>query len=187
MTTEAPTDKRRRLRTSALVGAAAAVVGLLVGLTTLFDWFESKTTEPLPPVIDARLVAARLSGPRTTLRQHLADINQPATPYTRRELREIGLVFDVRVHLRGHQGDKMGLRWRMFARSGRRLPAHTYSQTAGWFVPSNQNHAATTPFWTPFPDAPGRYVVRFTLLDTDGRPLDVRNVPFDVRDVPELD
>lgn len=184
--TDTVADKRRRRKASALVGAAAAVVGLLVGLTTLFDWFESKTTEPVPQVIDARLVEARLSGPRTTLRQYLTDTNQPRSAFTRRELRELGLVFDVRVHLRGHKGDRMGLRWRMFARSGRTLPADTYSQTAGWFVPSNQNHAATTPFWTPFPDAPGRYVVRFTLLDAEGRPLDVRNVPFDVRDVPEL-
>jgi hypothetical protein len=185
--TETSSGRRRRLKASALVGGAAAVVGLLVGLTTLFDWFESKTTEPVPQVIDARLVAAALSGPRTTLRQYLVDTNQSVAPFTRRELRELGLVFDVRVHLRGHRGDKMGLRWRMFARSGRTLPADIYSQTAGWFVPSNQNHAATTPFWAPLPERPGSYVVRFTLLNTDGRPLDVRNVPFDVPDVPDLD
>jgi hypothetical protein len=177
----------RRLKISAVVAGCGAVVAVLVGLTTLFDWFETQTKDPPPPaVIDARLVSARLTGPHTTLRQYLIDTKQGRKGFTRRELLEPGLVFDVRVRLRGHKGDKMGLQWRMFARSGRTLPADIYSQTAAWFVPSNQDHAATTPFWAPYPDRSGTYVVRFTLIGADRKPLDVRNVQFDVDDVPDV-
>jgi hypothetical protein len=187
MSTAETPEPRRRVKPAALVAGGAAVVGLLVGLTTLFDWFETKTKEPPPPaVIDARLVSARLTGPHITLRQYLIDTQQKSNGFTRRELGEPGLVFDVRVRLRGHKGDKMGLQWRMFARSGRTLPADIYSQTAAWFVPSNQDHAATTPFWTPYPDRRGTYVVRFTLIGADKKPLDVRNVEFNINDVPEV-
>lgn len=179
-------EPHRRLKISALVAGGTAIVGLLIGMTTLFDWFEHKTSKPPPPVIDARLVSARLSGPHTTLRQYLIDTRQKRGGFTKRELREPGLVFDVRVRLRGHQGDKMGLRWRMSARSGRALPAGTYNQTAGWFVPSNQDHASTVPFWTPYPPVAGSYVVRFSLFDAERRPLDVRSVEFDVDDVPKV-
>jgi hypothetical protein len=158
----------------------------MVGLTALFDWFEDKTSDPPPATIDARLVSASLQQTNHPLADYLADTGQPSERYTRRELRERGLVFDVRVRLRGHQGDKMGLRWRMFTRTGRGLPPDIYSQRAAWFTPANQDHARTVPFWAPYPGRPGSYFVRFSLLDGNRQPLDVRNAPFEVSEVPEL-
>jgi hypothetical protein len=186
VTEAAPEPKSDRRRVSALLAVAGAAVAVLVGLTTLFDWFEGKTSEPTPPTIDARLQSAVLQQEHNPLGQYLSDNGQSLRGLTKRELTEQGLVFAVRVRLRGHAGDKMGLRWRMFTAAGRALPADIYSQRAGWFTPANEDHARTVPFWTPYPSRPGRYLVRFTLLDSSRQPLDVRTVAFRVTKVPSL-
>ena len=180
------TEPHRKRRAAQIGAALAASVALLVGLTTLFDWFEKRTTDPPPRTIDARLVSATLAERHRTLDDYLRDTSQSTGGLTRLQTREEGLVFHVRVRLRGNDGKKMGLRWRMLHADGRTVPGAIYQQTAGWFTPANQDHARTVPFWMPYPPKPGRYVVRFTLLDGDRQPLDIANVPFAVAEIPRV-
>jgi hypothetical protein len=96
--------------------------------------------------------------------------------YSAEQLRELGYVFTVRVRIRGERGQRLPLRWSMYARpSRRRLPGPAYNQLAVTFVPAASEHARTWPVWVPRPPTAGRYFVRFVLFDLDGRPVDTRD------------
>jgi hypothetical protein len=183
------TKRTRVARIGAAVGVVAAVVGILASLTSLFDWFQAKTTtpsRPSPPHTDSRLVAARLSQRDVPLGQYLQDNGQSSRGYTHDELAEQGLVFTVRVRLKGTVGQRISVNWRMFHSDGRALPKDLYSQTAGWFTPATEDHARTVPFWAPYPLNRGRYFVRFSLLDAKHQPLDLKYVHFTISSVPRL-
>jgi hypothetical protein len=180
------TKRRRVARIGAAVGVVAAVVGILASLTTLFDWFQAKTTTPSPPHTDSRLVAAKLSQRDVPLGQYLQDNGQSSRDYTHDELAEQGLVFTVRVRLKGTVGQRISVNWRMFHSDGRALPKDIYSQTAGSFTPATEDHARTVPFWAPYPLHRGRYFMRFSLLDEKHQPLDLKLVHFTISSVPRL-
>jgi hypothetical protein len=177
-------------RAKAIGGGIAAMVAVLVSFTTLFDWFEDKVTEPAkptatpPPTIDARIVDARLAIRNERLIDYLRDTNQDTTGLTRFQQQEPGLRFAVRVRLKGYQGVDMPLRWQMQDdRAGRRL--RNFEHIALSFRPENQDHRRTVPVWIPSPPRPGRYTVRFSLLDRKNEPLDdVTTAPFTVARVP---
>jgi hypothetical protein len=168
------------------VGAVGAVVGLLVGITTLTDWFVSKTSDPPPPQIDSQLLWAEAQNERLPLVDYLRENGMSTRGLTPRELREVGLIFAVRVRLRGTVGTPIPLQWRMFTAGGRGLPKVPYSRIAGSFTPRANDHARTVAVWVPFPPRAGRYVVRFSLLDKKGQPLDLTEAPFAVSHIPAL-
>jgi hypothetical protein len=183
------TLRTRVARIGAAVGVVAAVVGLIASLTSLFDWFQAKTTKPSitsPAHIDSRLVAAKLSQRNVPLGQYLQDNGQSSGGYTHDELAEQGLVFTVRVRLQGTVGQQISVNWRMFHSDGRALPKDIYSQTPGSFTPANEDHARTVPFWAPYPPRRGRYFIRFSLLDAKHQPLDVKSAHFTISSVPRL-
>jgi hypothetical protein len=182
--------RARSKRAKQAFGAAGAVIAVLVGLTTLFDWFGGKVTDPPakpPRTIDASIEMAELQLRNETLIDYLRDTNQNVPGLTQREKREKGLRFVIRVRLRGLEGTKMPLLWQMYdQRAGARLRDPIYEQIAVDFTPENQDHARTVPLWLPYPPRPGRFIVRFSLLDPKRQPLDEETVAFAVRSVPRI-
>jgi hypothetical protein len=162
-------------------------VGLLVSITTLTDWFASKTTHPPPKQIDTRIVWAKPEGVSVTLADYLKDNGKSPAGLSREQAREEGLTFAVRVRLKGNLGMPIPLRWRMFQRNGHALADPLYRQTAGRLTPAAQDHARTVELWLPYPPVPGRYFVEFSLLDNKGQPLDVKTAPFAVTHIPKVD
>jgi hypothetical protein len=170
----------------AAVGAVGAIVGVLVGVTALVDWIGKATSDPPPRQIDARIVSAETQEYSVSLAQYLRGNGRPTGGLTEREAREKGLIFSVRVRLRGNLGHEIPLRWWMFERDGDPLRGDIYSQTAGKFKPEAQDHSRTVELWIPYPPRAGDYVVRFTLLDDQGQPYDIENVPVDAPSIPAL-
>lgn len=180
-----PPSARRRPSAGQALASVGAVIGVLAGLTGLIDWFEGRAEEPPPPspppsVIDARIERAVLDSRSESLGAFLADVGQPTTGLSRRERREEGLLFSVRVRLRGNRGQPLPLLWRMYDdETGRRVAGARYAQEAASFTPGNEDHSATVPIWAPHPPDPGTYYVRFLLVDTKRRPIgDRRTRPF---------
>lgn len=89
----------RRLKPSQVLAVLGAVIGLLVGVTTLTDWFVSKTSDPAPKRIDSQILRAKAQNERLRLIDYLRDTGQSAKGLSRQEAREEGLVFAVRVRL----------------------------------------------------------------------------------------
>ncbi len=173
----APIERSRRLKQA--LGAAGAIVALLAGATSVFDWFEDKVDDPPKPrpappaTIDARIQAADLQIRDERLVDYMRDTGQDTTGVSVAERRERGLRFVVRVRLRGLRGIPMPLRWQMYDKpTGRRLRGAIYSQVPVTFTPANADHARTVPIWVPKPRLAGTYIVRFTLLDRRRQPLD---------------
>jgi hypothetical protein len=186
---EAHRDKRRRISQGFAV--VAAIVGLLVGITSLTDWFERKLDrpQPRPPTeIDTRVHAVELRSAYTPYDEYLSETNQSVRGLTEAERKEQGLVFDVRVRFKGGLGERFSLRSSLYdATDGRRLSDPIYNQTAVDFVPAGQNHARTWPIWVPYPPRTGRFFLRATLTDRKEQPVDEqKSRTFRVTRVPPL-
>jgi hypothetical protein len=157
----------------------AAVVGVLVGLTSLTDWFEGKLDEPepRPPAkIDARIDDVSLTGTRESLESYLRSTGQSLRGLTERELGEPGLLFAVRVSLTGSVGERFPLRWSLRqAETGEALPAPTYDQIGVVFTPRGREHSRRWPIWVPYPPRAGSYFLRVTLTDRKRQPVDERD------------
>jgi hypothetical protein len=167
------------------LGTIGAVVALLVGVATLFDFFERAVREPAAAAIDSRIASARLEPTRQGHGDYLREQEQSLRGYTRAELREEGLIFLVDVRLRGSLGDTLYLRYRLYRAEGRPVRGLPYNQLIGSYTAKNQEHARRSPFWLPYPPRPGRFYARFTLLDSERKPLDdVTTRPFTVDRVP---
>jgi hypothetical protein len=160
-------------------GGVVAVVGLLVSVTTLTDWFEGKLDppEPRPPAeIDARIADVSLRGTREPLESYLRSTGQSVRGLTQRELSEPGFLFAVRVRLTGSVGDRFPLRWSLRkARTGEALPGPVYNQVGVVFVPRGREHARRWPIWVPHPPGEGAYFLRVTLTDEKRQPVDERD------------
>jgi hypothetical protein len=173
----ARTDTRSRIAKG--FGALAAVVGVLVGLTTVTDWFERKLDEPepRPPAkIDARIDDVSLTGTRESLESYLRSTGQSLRGLTERELGEPGLLFAVRVSLTGSVGERFPLRWSLRqAETGEALPAPTYDQIGVVFTPRGREHSRRWPIWVPYPPRAGSYFLRVTLTDRKRQPVDERD------------
>ena len=168
-----------------IVASIGAVAGVALTFTALFDWFQGKVDTPPPAHIAANLVRAELQPVRETLGEYLRDQGQDPGDLTADPLRQLGLVFVIEVRLRGGRGDEMPLRWQMYHGTGRRVPGKTYRQSPFGFVPRNQDHQRTAPVWVPYPPEPGRYFVRFTVLNNKGETVDeLSTKPFRITRVP---
>jgi hypothetical protein len=167
------------------LGTIGAVVALLVGVATLFDFFERTVREPAAAAIDSRIQGARLEPTRQAHGEFLREQKEPVRGYSRAELREEGLIYSVDVRLRGSLGDTLYLRYRLYRSEGRPVQGPPYNQLIGQYTAKNQEHARRSPFWLPYPPRPGRYYARFTLLDDERKPLDdVTTKTFSIEDVP---
>jgi hypothetical protein len=130
-------------------------------------------------------VSATFEPTRQTLRAYLREHDLATDGLTRDALREIGMIFRVRVRLQGAVGDPMRLRWQLYRANGRRVRRPAYNQFLGAYTPETQDHAKGATFWAPFPARPGRYYARFTLVDgTDEAVDDFVMRPFPIRDIP---
>lgn len=170
----------------------AAVVGLLVGVTSLVDWLGKTLDDPEPPPpreIDTRLTSLRIRSPRVPQEQFLRETNQPLAGASKAELRELGITFSVRVRLKGVIGKTFPLRVSLYdADSGELLRDEIFTNEQVAFTPSSPNQARTVPIWMPYPDRPGTYFARGTLIDEKRQPVDERDSdPFDVAKVPKLE
>jgi hypothetical protein len=171
-----------RARLGTAFAAVAAVVGLLVGLTSLVDWLGRQFDDPKPPPpseIDARVGDVSLRSSAEPLETYLRSIGESLRGLTRAELREEGFVFAVRVRLTGAVGEKFPLTWSLHeAGTGSRLRGWAYNQPAQvTFVPRGREHARTWPIWVPSPGRRGSYFLRATLKDEKGLPVDERDSP----------
>ena len=188
--TRRETDTRRRWFGGLSVAAVGAVIAVVVSLTSVVDWVERKIDPPDPPVLDAQLLAAELTRERQPLGDYLRDSGQSTEGLSRREAREQGLVFKVRVSIVGATGKSFPLVWTMLdAGSSRPLrDEYLYRQTALEFVPKGSTHNRAWQIWVPYPTQPGRYELELTLMDERKQPVDQRTTePFRVRSIPELD
>jgi hypothetical protein len=175
-------------RLSQAVAGATALVGLLVGITTLVDWGGKVTADPPPPAeIDATLDVA-LQARHEPLGTYLSDTNQSTEGLTRRELREQGLVFLINVRFKGSTKRTFPATWSLYDhRRDARLPGDTYTQPIGDFKPQGPNHAREWPQWIPYPRRPGTYRLHVTLKDDEGHPVATRDSrPFRVKSVPAI-
>jgi hypothetical protein len=161
-----------RLSRSVKLGTIGAVVALLVGVATLLDFFERNVREPAAAAIDSRIESARLEPTRQDHGDYLREQEQSLSGYTRAELREEGLIFLVSVRLRGNLGDTFVLRYRLYRDEGRPVRGAPYDQLIGSYTAKNQEHARRSPFWLPYPPRAGRFYARFTLLDSERKPID---------------
>ena len=97
--------------------ALAALIAAFASFTSVFDWIERRVDppEPAPPtVIDTRLLGLDLRREGETLRDYLRSTNQSLEGLSRAELREPGLVFAVRVTLKGEPKQHFPLLWTMY-------------------------------------------------------------------------
>jgi hypothetical protein len=175
----APTGRKRIAQ---VVGALASVVGLLVAITSLVDWFSKTLDDPEPTPaqqIDARIAAVALRDHALTLGDYLISIRELGLlrQLTASERGEPGFVFAVRVRLRGGLEEKFPLLWTLHrARTGERLDDPIFNQPARTtFTPRARDHARTWPIWCPHPPNPGSFFLRVTLTDEEGLPVDERD------------
>jgi hypothetical protein len=179
-------------RISAAAAAIAAVLAVLASLTSLLDWVGDRFgSEPVAPprTIDARIEGAGLKSRREPLREYLEDTQQSTSGLSRLELREPGLVFTVRVRLRGGVGRDYPLVWTLYdMRRGSAVSDDLYEQEAATFRPEAATHARTWPIWVPYPGQAGRYRLDLVLQDDKRRPVDERSTePFAIASVPSLE
>ena len=170
-------------RAKQVFGVVAALVGLLVGVTALVDWIGEQTDDPKPEAIGASFTSVpTLQLPHDRLSTYLLDTGQELSRYSSEQLREEGMRFTVDVQIQGLQGEEIPLRWRVYTEGGRPVSNENFEQSPVAFTPENQNHSGSAEVWVPYPFRPGRYVVRFTLVDPEdpeGEPLRVSQpVPF---------
>ena len=136
------TNRTRVARIGAAVGVVAAVVGILASLTTVFDWFQAKTTSNVPRPHRFTACCREALQRDVPLGQYLQDNGQPSRGYTHDELAERGLVFTVRVRLKGTVGQRISVNWRMFHSDGRTLQKTSIPRPpAGSPPPPRTTHA----------------------------------------------
>jgi hypothetical protein len=154
------------------IAAGGVVVGAVVGLLSLVDWFDQRLDDPPPVAINARIDDVRQRSARKPFVDYLKQTKQSLAGLTAEQLRQRGYVFDVELQIVGEVGQKFPLRWSVYqARSEERLRGEIYNQFAGNVRPKGPSHTATWPVWIPYPRDPGTYFVEFTLEDEDHRPV----------------
>jgi hypothetical protein len=186
-----PAQERNRTLAKRGFAGVAAVVGLLVGVTSLVDWVSGKLDSPDPPPpqeIDARISSVELRTVREPYGDYLQMINESFPGLTEAELKEQGLVFAARVRLEGGQGKRFMLRLSLFdAKTQQRLRDPAYTLIAADFEPASQNHATSWPSWFPYPWQGGTYFLRATLLNAEKQPVDERDSqPFKITRIPPI-
>jgi hypothetical protein len=169
-----PDSSERRTRPSrgTILATAGALIGVLVGLATLFDFFDRVFGDDPPATISTRIEDARLQPTRQSLGDFLREQGVSTDGISRADQQEQGLIFLVGVHLQGNIGKTLRLRWRLYGADGRALSGRQYDQILGEYEPAGQDHDRRAPFWLPYPPRPGRYYSRFTLIDGKGTPSD---------------
>lgn len=169
------TISSRRLKQ--VFGGVAAAVGLLVGVAALVDWIGGRIDDPGG---SASFTAAELQLPNDRLRDFVIHTNQPLSNYSPEELREVGMRFRVGVQIQGMKGQELLLAWRMHTAEGRPLSNDAFDQDQSYAIEAkNDNQSRTFPVWVPTPFRSGDYIIRFTLIDSDGEPVaESQAVPF---------
>jgi hypothetical protein len=182
-----PADRLRK-RGARVFASITALVGVLVGVTTLVDWLQKEVDDPPPrppAAVDARVSALTLRDTRLPLAEYLSSTGQSTKGLTRSEANEPGYVFSVRVRLKGGIEHDFPLLWTLHrAKTGERLKGALYNQPASvTFTPLARDHARTWPIWVPYPPDSGAYFLRVTLTDEKRQPVDERqSTPFEVTD-----
>jgi hypothetical protein len=165
----------------------ATLITVLSGGTALFDWF-GKTVHPVTPPpakIDARVSRPVLQNKHESLGDYARDINAPTTGLTNYQLAEQGFVFLIRIHLQGNQGRRVLLRWSIIDNAtGSPLQDPIYNQDQA-FQPRGPDQERQWPIWVPSPPRRGTFILRATLIDDSGHPLDqADSKPFTVAKAP---
>ena len=164
---------------------------LLATLTSLIDWSKKTLDEPdrpTPARIDPRITSVALRDRETPLASYLRSTRQSTRGLTRAELREPGLVFSIRVRLRGGVEESFPLVWTLHREpSGSPLTGSIYNQPASvTFTPRARDQSRTWPIWVPYPPRPGSFSLRATLTDQREQPVhDLESRPFRVDQVPD--
>ena len=179
---------KRRYRLVAILGTIALTLTLataaLFAKTVLDPDFEV-------PLFEASIVEPSFGGApgQQRLGEYLHDMGLPTTGMSRRERRELGLVFAVRIRAKGAAGTRFRVRWSMYEADSRtRLRAALYQQAALLWQAEAPDHSRTFRMWVPYPPRPGRYFLRYQLEDASGEPVAVSNTKvFKIRWVPPLD
>jgi hypothetical protein len=160
-------------RTKQVFGAVAALIAILVSATTLFDWLSDKVSDP-PPVKPANRGALIESAKVQTRAERQEDFmvatRQSTDRISESELDEKGMVWSVRVRIRGYEGEWFWLQWQMLDAEGEHLD-FPWVDTPSWFVPDSQDHWGDALVWVPYPPSTGKHQVRFSLLRSDYSPV----------------
>jgi hypothetical protein len=190
-TPSTPSTPSRRLnwsRFAKLFALAGAVIATLTQATSIIDWVEGKFSDDPPPAadtIDPRILGVEQQSP-SSLGDHLDEVAEPSTGYSVDELNQDGLVFEVRMHIQGEQGNLFTLRWFIVdVDNGIRLRGESFNQKPAIFRPRNQNQRREYPVWVPRPPQAGTYQITFTLANAKGEPEDRhRSDPFRISSRP---
>jgi hypothetical protein len=167
--TSAGPSRRAALR---LAAATVGVVAVAAGAWAVLQWVAPEADRSSGSTIDTRIVDVARQAP-AKLGDVLNDTNQPTRGYTRAQLRQTGMVFALRIRLRGERGNRFPLRWFMTdADHATRLRGDSYDQVPAIFQPRSDNHSRTWPVWVPYPPYRGRFRVTFVLNNAKQEPVD---------------
>jgi len=179
---------RRRYRLTAVL----ATLTLALGLATV-TLFGKAAVDPdfTVPIFEANVSQPSDSGvPRQQrLGDYRRELGLPTADLSHSQRRELGLVFDVRVHVKGTTYRRFTVSWAMYdARSGSPLRARRYHQTALGLRAEEAHDGQTLPLWVPYPPRPGRYFLRYRLEDEPtGIAVDISDTQtFTLRRIPPL-
>jgi hypothetical protein len=134
-----------------LAGTIVALVSGIIGLLFVLK-------PDLKPSGEAPRQAATLSDlkvePSASRREYLARIDEPATPYTKRDLGRRGALLRFRVAITGFEGKHLVLKSELFARaSGNQID----QSKALTITPTNETTEAIQYLWVPLPSRPGKF------------------------------
>jgi hypothetical protein len=163
-------------RFAKLFALAGAVVATLTQATSVVDWVDGKFSDPPPAdTVAPRILAVERQSP-SSLGDYLNEVAEPTKGYTVNQLNQDGLVFDVKMHIQGEQGNRFTLRWFIVdVDRGVRLRGASFNQKPAIFRPRNQNQVREYPVWVPRPPRAGRYQITFALANDKGEPVDRHN------------
>lgn len=165
------------------IAGLGVIIGVAVGGLQFVDALEKRVKDEPPARIAPQITEVRHESTGETLLDYLEETRQPSRSFSREQLKQPGFVFDVGVRIVGLVDEPYELRWSMYERrdsTAKRLRGDVYNQVAAEFVPKSSDHLTDWPVWVPYPPNGGTYVVRFTLVDDRGLPVDRMNSP-DVR------
>jgi hypothetical protein len=151
-----------------------AVVGLLIALTQLVDWLESRGK----PVLSAEFAALQLSEIQLR-REFLSQANRvPEPDETETELDQRGLGMEMRIRSRADPERTLLVRWAVYdAATGRPIPGPRWRRIVARLRARQDEQESTVPCFIPLPEV-AHFFVLLTVETVEGRVVtDTRTEP----------
>jgi hypothetical protein len=160
-----------------LAASLGAIVALVASVVAL--WREFSPTDPpaADTPKDAVILEITFRDKNRRFGDFLDDVHREAEKksYTNARLDKVGLVFNVKVEIKGRNGVPLEIRYTMLNDEN---GEHIYDDRIGREItPDASVDRGTVPTWVPAPPRTGRYVVRFDITDRKGEVLGTGESP----------